>query len=71
MDIHIDNENLAIFKVIKQIHHKTNKMSRRAFKSFICVMIEEYCKENGLDAIEVTNECLSGVEFVNAVYGKY
>ena len=71
MDIYIDDENLAICKVLEQIHHKTKKMSRGAFRSLVCVMIEEYCEENGLDAVEETKECLSAVEFVNAVYGKY
>lgn len=71
MDNHIDDENLAICKVLEQIRHKTSKMSRRAFKSLVCVMIEEYCKNNGLDAVEVTKECSSEVEYVNAVYGKY
>lgn len=71
MDINIDNENLAIYKVLEQIRHKTNNMSLGAFRSLVCMVIEEYCKENGLDAVKETKECLSAVEFVNAAYGKY
>lgn len=71
MDNRIDNENLAIYKVLEQIHHKTNNMSLGAFRSLVCMVIEEYCKENGLDAVKETKECLSAVEFVNAAYGKY
>lgn len=63
MDINIDDENLAICKVLEQIHHKTNKMSIRAFKSLVCVMIEEYCEEHGLDA-----ESQSDVQ--SALFGK-
>jgi hypothetical protein len=35
------------------------------------MVIEEYCEENGLDAVKEAKECLSAVEFVNAAYGKY
>lgn len=71
MVIHIDDENLAIYKVLEQIHHKTNNLSLGGFRSLVCMVIEEYCKENGLDAVKETKECLSAVEFVNAAYGKY
>lgn len=70
MDNCIDNEILAIYKVLEQIHHKTNNMSLGAFRSLVCIVIEEYCKENGLDAVEETEECLTAIKFVHAILDK-
>ena len=61
MDIHIDNESLAICKILEQIHCETNKMSSIMFRTFVCTMIDLYCAENGLDAFEETKKCLLGI----------
>ena len=72
MDIHIDDESLiAAEELLKQISDKTNKMSRSTFKSVVCMIIEEYCKENGLDAVKETKECLAAIKFFHAVLGEY
>ena len=70
MDIHIDDENLAICKILKQIHSETNKMSSIMFRTFVCAMIDVYCAENGLDAFEETKKCLLGISLVHSFLDK-
>ena len=70
MDNRIDNENLAIYKVLEQIHCETNKMSSIMFRTFVCAMINIYCAENGLDAFEETKKCLLGISLPHSFLDK-
>lgn len=67
MDFNTDNEYLAICKILKQIHCETNKMSSITFRTFVCMVIEEYCQEKGLDAFEEAKKCLLGISLVHSV----
>ena len=48
-----------------------NKMDMGLFMSIICVMMEEWCANNGADIIEMSKEIASVVEQVNHNFGRY
>lgn len=41
------------------------------FEPLICMLMEEYCKENKLDIVAETRDILTAVEQVNAELGAY
>lgn len=50
---------------------KTNVMWYPQFVLTVCVLIEEWCRHNHSDAVEMAEEIAKAVKDVNATIGKY
>ena len=48
-----------------------NELHIHAFEALVCMLMEEYCKANGLDVVEEATKLAVAVESVNEALGKY
>lgn len=58
-------------ELLEDIHQKTNKLDDWRFEALICMLIEEYCKANDMDVIEMGNEIATAIREINEAYGRY
>lgn len=49
----------------------TNTMNKVEFRSFLGLLIEEYCKSNNADPKEIATDLKADIGGINDKYGKY
>lgn len=76
--IDYEEENAELAKELAHIHEfllsiiqTTNQMTQQAFGTVVCMLLEEYCKNNDLDAVEMMNNLNNIMSEVNTTMGKY
>ena len=49
----------------------TNTMNPVEFRTFYCIIAEEYCRSNNIDIREFIDDVKTEIEAINDKYGKY
>lgn len=60
-----------VYLFIEEHRDKFVKWDDAIFMTCICMMLEEYCKANKLDVVEMAGMIAGSVLDVNAFHGKY
>ena len=62
---------MKAYDLLQEISITTNQLDYPAFGGFWCMLAEEYCRFNGLDVTEVSNEMCAMISQVNEDLGAY
>ena len=62
---------MKAYDLLQEISITTNQLDYHAFGGFWCMLAEEYCRFNGLDVTEVSNEMCAMISQVNEDLGAY
>lgn len=64
-------ELIQVRDFIYAIKDDMAKMSQASFETCICMLLEEYCRENDLDIVSEINSLKDVICMVNEELGKY
>ena len=67
----VEMASIEVFKFLQENQEKFLKWDYVRFLSFICMAMEEWCRENCQDVVEISSEITSTVATVNAELGRY
>ena len=65
------NTILHVSELITAIVDQTQELESHMFMAMICMLIEERCKRDDLDVVQVAEDLFAAINDVNADYGKY
>ena len=62
---------MKAYDLLQNISGTTNQLDYPAFGGLWCMVIEEYCRTNGLDVLEVSKTMCNMISQVNKDLGAY
>ena len=62
---------MVAYDLLQNISAEINQLDYPAFGGLWCMLAEEYCRFNGLDVTEVSNEMCAMINEVNKDLGTY
>ena len=60
-----------VYDFLESVKEKTNEMQWNEFTTLICMLMEEWCKANNDDVVEMSSTIARIVSEVNEEEGKY
>lgn len=62
---------LRAYELFNDIKDKTNELDKVSFGTIICMLMEEWCKANDSNVVEISKELAGLIKEVNEEEGRY